>query len=58
MNQEKAHQFLMGLDDEKYGVLHGQILAMEPLPSLDKIFNIVHQEEHHKDVVYSREMKG
>jgi len=58
VEQQKANQFLMGLNDEKYDVLRGQILAMEPLSSLDKIFNIVRQEEHHKDVVNSREMKG
>ena len=41
MDEERTHQFLMGLNDEKYSAIRGQILAMEPLPSLERIFNIV-----------------
>ena len=57
LEQEKSHQFLMGLNDEKFGFLRGQILATDPLPPLDKIFNIVRQEEHHKGVIQRREEK-
>jgi len=46
--EEKAHQFLMGLDDDKYSTVRGHILAMDPFPDLDRIYNIVSQEEHHK----------
>ena len=34
MEDEKAHQFLMGLDAELYSALRGQILALDPLPTL------------------------
>ena len=46
VDEEKAHQFLMGLNDEKCSNIRGQILALEPLTPLDKIFNIVYQENH------------
>jgi len=32
--EEKAHQFLMGLDDDKYSTVRGHILAMDPSPIL------------------------
>ena len=37
----------MGLDDEKYDTLPGHILAMDPLANLDRIYNLVREEEHH-----------
>jgi len=50
-DEEKAYQFLMGLSDEMYGQIHSQILAQDPLPQLEKMFNIVVQEEQHKNLV-------
>jgi len=29
-------------------------LALDPLPSVDKMFNTVHQEEHHKNMMLGR----
>ena len=57
LEEDKVHQFLMGLDDEPYSVMRSQILAMDPLPSLDKIYNMVQQEEHHKSVMADRDFK-
>ena len=44
----------MGLD-EVYSNIRSQILALEPLPSHDKIFNMVSQEESHKDIMIRRD---
>jgi len=33
--QEKAHQFLMGLNDDTYSSIRSQILMHDLLPSLD-----------------------
>ena len=55
---DKAHEFLMGLNDESYSTVRSQILAMDPLPLLDKIFNIIQQGENHKKVVISRHNHG
>ena len=41
MEEEKVHQFLMGLDNENYSTVRSQILVLDPLPSIDKIFNMV-----------------
>ena len=49
--EDKTHQFLMGLNDELYSTLPSQILALNPPPTLDRIFNMTQQEETHKKVI-------
>ena len=48
VDEGKIHQFLMGLNDESFGNVRSPIIAREPLPPLDEIFNIIQQEENHK----------
>ena len=43
-DKEKVHQFLMGLNDS-FKTLHSQILAMEPLPILNRIYSMVVTKE-------------
>jgi len=38
--EEKTHQFLLGLNGEIYANIRSQILAQDSLPSLDKIANM------------------
>jgi len=45
----------MGLNDESFSSVRSQILARDPLPTLDDIFNIVHQEENHHRVMLERD---
>ena len=47
---EKAHQFLMGLDDTTFGTMRSSILALDPLPTLGKIYAMVTQEERHRSM--------
>ncbi|XP_031250610.1 uncharacterized protein LOC116108508 [Pistacia vera] len=42
--KEKVHQFLMGLN-EKYNTVRSQILNIEPLLSLSRVYGLVAQEE-------------
>ncbi|KAJ9557147.1 hypothetical protein OSB04_011761 [Centaurea solstitialis] len=39
------YEFVMGLKSEYYGNLRTTILSQEPLPSLDRAFQLVVQEE-------------
>jgi len=55
--EEKVHQFLIGLDDENYSTVRSQILAHDPLPSIDKIFNMVQQAKNHRKVMMNRDTK-
>ncbi|XP_021732683.1 uncharacterized protein LOC110699496 [Chenopodium quinoa] len=43
--QAKLHDFLMGLYLDFYSSLHTQILSQDPLPSLDRAYQLVTQEE-------------
>ena len=55
---DKTHPFLMGLNDELYSTLRSQILALDPLPPLDRIFNMTQQEESHKKIMVARDNRG
>lgn len=46
-SQECVMQFLMGLN-ESYSQIRAQILMMDPLPSISKIFSLVVQEERQR----------
>jgi len=43
-----------GLDIDLYSRIRSQILAPDPLPPVDKIFNIIQQEENYKKVIIGR----
>ncbi|CAA7043921.1 unnamed protein product [Microthlaspi erraticum] len=43
--EEKIHQFVMGLDDARFGGLCTGIIAADPLPSLGEIYSKVVREE-------------
>jgi len=45
--EDRTHQFLMGLNDELYFTIRGQILALDPHLPLGKTFNITQQEENY-----------
>ena len=55
---EKTHQFFMGLNDEVFSTIRSQILALDPLPTLDVIFNMVTQEENHRRVMLGRDNRS
>ncbi|XP_074305051.1 uncharacterized protein LOC141639978 [Silene latifolia] len=55
--EEKVHQFLMGLDDAVYGGLRTNLLMEEPIPALSRVYGIILREERHKAIVRSKEDK-
>jgi hypothetical protein len=46
-HQQHIYQFLMGLN-ESYSHVRGQILLIDPLPSINKVFSLVVQEERQR----------
>ncbi|CAI9761008.1 unnamed protein product [Fraxinus pennsylvanica] len=50
---ERVFQFLLGLNDS-FTALRSQILATDPLPSLNKVFSILFQEEQQRLLHVSR----
>nr|XP_009778056.1 PREDICTED: uncharacterized protein LOC104227505 [Nicotiana sylvestris] len=48
--EDKVHQFLMGLNEVYVGV-RSNILMMHPLPSIDNVYNILLQDEKQRQVL-------
>ncbi|KAL1310047.1 uncharacterized protein [Arachis hypogaea] len=53
--EERVHQFLMGLDDVSYGTVRSNILATDPLPSLNRVYATLVQEERVKMITKTEE---
>ena len=49
-SQSRLIDFLMGLNSSKYDGLRGNILAMDPVPTINKAFQLVQQAEKQKQV--------
>ncbi|GAA0145512.1 hypothetical protein LIER_05693 [Lithospermum erythrorhizon] len=45
LDEDKFHDFLYGINRERYGHLRSQLLAQDPTPSLDWAFKAMNQEE-------------
>ena len=56
-DKERSHQFFMGLD-EKFKTIRSQILATEPFPSLNRIFNMVKTEEKQLSLLGPQDSDG
>ncbi|XP_012830557.1 PREDICTED: uncharacterized protein LOC105951653 [Erythranthe guttata] len=56
--EERVHQFLMGLDDMVYGTVRSNILSMEPLPNMNRAYAMIVQEERHRNIARSKEDRG
>ncbi|CAH9133140.1 unnamed protein product [Cuscuta epithymum] len=52
---ERFHQFLMGLSSEFYGQIRSQLLSQTPLPTLNRAFQQISQEERVRGMVQSKE---
>lgn len=53
--EERCHQFLMGLDDVLYGTVRSNLFATDLLPSLNKRYSILVQEERMRNVIRGKE---
>ena len=58
MNEETTHQFLMEVNEETFSSIHSQVLTLELLPSIDFIFNMITQEENHKNLMSARDLRS
>lgn len=46
--EDKLHQFLMGLDESLFGAVKSFLLSRDPLPSLDEAYQVVTHDEESK----------
>lgn len=56
--EDKLHQFLMGIDDSLYGAVKSSLLSRTPLPSLDEAYNVLVQDEESKSLAKLHEDKS
>lgn len=55
---ERLHQFLMGLDDTVYGTVHSNILSTELLSTLNRAYAMIVLEEHVHNINRGKEQRG
>ncbi|KAG7567306.1 Reverse transcriptase RNA-dependent DNA polymerase [Arabidopsis thaliana x Arabidopsis arenosa] len=48
--EDKLHQFLMGLDESVYGAVKSALLSRVPLPSLEEAYTVLTQDEESKSI--------
>lgn len=53
--EERIHQFLMGLEDGVYGTVCSNILSIEPLPNLNRVYAMVIQEELLRNIAVNKD---
>ncbi|CAM9000628.1 unnamed protein product [Rhodiola kirilowii] len=51
--EERVHQFLIGLDDVSFRTLRSNLMALDPMPPLNRVYALAIQEERLKMVVLS-----
>ncbi|KAK3406459.1 hypothetical protein EUGRSUZ_K02658 [Eucalyptus grandis] len=56
--EERVHQFLMGLDEEGYGRVSANILSTEPLPNLNRVYAMVVQQERVRTMTRTKDERG
>ena len=56
--EERVHQFLMGLEGDLYRTVRSNLLATEPLPSLNRVYSTLVQEERVKNMARSKDNHG
>lgn len=57
LEEEKIHQFLMGLDTYLYGTVRSNILSLEPLPNLNKVYAFIIREERQQALAKGRDVR-
>ncbi|XP_074304679.1 uncharacterized protein LOC141639456 [Silene latifolia] len=53
--EEKVHQFLMGLDAKLYGQIRTNLLMEEPIAQLNRVYALVLREERHASLTQVKE---
>lgn len=54
---EKIHQFVMGLDDSRFGNISTNVIGLDPLPSLGEIYNKMVREEQRLETARGRDQQ-
>ncbi|XP_074315018.1 uncharacterized protein LOC141651197 [Silene latifolia] len=55
--EEKVHQFLLGLDSKLYGNVRTNLLMEDPIANMNRVYAIVLREERHASITKVKEEK-
>ena len=55
-DEERLHQFLIGIDDDVFGIVRSNLLSHTPLPDLDRAHQAFLQEEHSRAVARAKQL--
>ncbi|XP_021746405.1 uncharacterized protein LOC110712251 [Chenopodium quinoa] len=55
--EEKLHQFLIGIDDDKYAAVGTNLLSQQPPATLDRAYQAFLQEERSRDIANGKAQK-
>lgn len=55
---DKVHQFLLGLDNAVYGGVRTSIISTDPLPVLNNVYSKIKSVEWVQSVMWGREEQG
>ncbi|CAA0817468.1 Unknown protein [Striga hermonthica] len=58
LEEEKVHQFLLGLEDTLYATVHSSLISQDPFPRLKKAFSTIVQEERLRLMTQSKDPVG
>ncbi|GAA0145428.1 hypothetical protein LIER_05625 [Lithospermum erythrorhizon] len=53
--EERLHQFFMGIDVDLYGVVRSNLLSRLPMPYLDEAYNTFLQDENSKSITHKKD---
>ncbi|KZV52705.1 hypothetical protein F511_23168 [Dorcoceras hygrometricum] len=56
--EERLHQFLIGLDDSIYGTVRSNILSADPLLNLNRAYAMMIQEERVRNITRGKEQRS
>ena len=56
--EERVHQFLMGLYEDGYETVRSNILSIEPLPNLNRVYAMIVQQERVRTMTRTKEERG
>nr|GMD96947.1 retrovirus-related Pol polyprotein from transposon TNT 1-94 [Ipomoea batatas] len=56
--EERVHQFLMGLDGEQYNTIRSNILSQDLLPNLNRVYHMVVQDEQARTIVSTHDNRS
>nr|GMD95451.1 retrovirus-related Pol polyprotein from transposon TNT 1-94 [Ipomoea batatas] len=56
--EERVHQFLMGLDGEQYNTIRSNVLSQDLLPNLNRVYHMVVQDEQARTIVSTHDNRS